>query len=130
MRDPHVRESLSRLKQDIAGRVARSRALSAEARALSGVPRHQKQMERRALGRCTRWRLLAYTWLRGRAYARAEPHAVVPVDSWAIRRALDAVGVAADIAALRRWLQGEAPVAVPIPAAEVAACAVAPSSTS
>lgn len=107
MRDSHVRESISKLKEDIVARAALSRAMAAEARALRGDERHRKHLERRAFGRCTRWRLLAYTWLRGHPYARAEPRAVVPAAPWAIQRALDAVGMASDVGAVRRWLRDE-----------------------
>jgi hypothetical protein len=109
MRDPHVREIVGKLKQDIVARSAESRSMAAEARALRGVERHTKQMERRAFGRRTRWVLLAYAWLRARPYAQVERHAVVPVDVWAIKRLLAPLGMEVDTGPLCQWLRGESP---------------------
>ena len=107
MRDSHVRQIVSALKQGIVTRSAESRAMASAARALRGDERHKKQMERRAFGRCTRWQLLAYTWLRSRPYARAEPHAVVPVEPYKITRVLAELGLTVDPALVRRWVRGE-----------------------
>lgn len=130
MRDSHVREIATGLKRDIVTRSAESRAMASAARALRGDERHQKQMERRAFGRCTRWRLLAYAWLRARPYARAEPHAVVPVEPYKVSRLLTDMGLAVDGGLVMRWIRAETPGFEPPapPLAEVDPSAVAPES--
>lgn len=107
MRETHVREILSKIRLEIVTRSAESRALAAQARALHAGERHQKQMERRAFGRCTRWVLLAYAWLRARPYARAEPVAVVPVELYRVKGVLHSLGIAAEAGEIGRWLRGE-----------------------
>ena len=109
MRDSHVREIIFRLKQDIIARSAGSRALTAAADALRGEDRHRKQMERRAFGRCTRWHLLAYAWLRSRPYTLAEPRAVVPVEPYKIVHVLTRLGLDVDAGTVHRWVRGETP---------------------
>lgn len=109
MRDSHVREIVFRLKQDIIARSAESRALAAASRELRGEVRHRKQMERRAFGRCTRWHLLAYAWLRRRPYVVTERRAVVPVEPHKIVHVLRELGVDVDAGLVRRWAQGESP---------------------
>lgn len=109
MRDSHVRELVSRLKQDIIARSAEGRALAAAGRELRGEERHRAQMDRRAFGRCTRWHLLAYAWLRRRPYVVTEPRAVVPVEPHKIVHVLKRLGIEVEVGLVRRWAQGESP---------------------
>lgn len=106
MRSEHERE----LKKILVARAAESRGMAAEANKRRGQERHEKQMERRAFGRVTRWHLLGYAWIRGKPYKAAERSCVVPVDVWAIRRALEGLGLSAEREALSEWLVGNSRV--------------------
>jgi hypothetical protein len=66
------RETIKRLRSEIASNVAKSRELRAEASAVRGIERHKINNKRRVLGVDTRNRLLLVAYLRERPYLTVE----------------------------------------------------------
>lgn len=67
-----MKDSLKALKTTIKGRAQTSQWMRQEANKLSGMAKHQKHLEMRSYGNGTRYYLLAYGLLRGKAYRDIE----------------------------------------------------------